>query len=129
MSKHNATKFFLEAAALGCLLAPVWFAGACASSGNTNKASAVADDKAAGRVALFDPALSIILPPGFKPLDIKSVKIRLADNNLPRNIFADADQTGYVMVTYQDDPEMAPADLARAKGFTERTQRDLAPWI
>ncbi|MFL6373390.1 MAG: hypothetical protein ACJ73D_01865, partial [Pyrinomonadaceae bacterium] len=35
----------------------------------------------------------------------------------------------YVLVTYNDDLELAPADLARVKGLTERTQHDLLPWI
>jgi hypothetical protein len=107
----------------------VWFAAACASTGNSNNASAAADDLHDGRVTLFDPALSFVPPVGFKSLDVSELKISLPENEDPRNIFADDDQTGYVIVTYQDDLDVAPADLVRVKGFTERTQRGLADWI
>src|SRR5438477_2732389 len=128
MSKHKTTRLFLATSALACVLTQIW-GTACASTGDSKNVTAAADDKRDGRVALFDPALSFVPPAGFRSLDIKELKIKLPDNEHPRSVFADADQTGYVLVTYNDDLELAPADLARVKGFTERTQRDLAPWI
>ena len=130
MSKDKGTKFYFEAAALACIFVQLWLAAGCSSTGGPKNALPAADnDKHDGRVTLFDPALSFIPPAGFKPIDANELKISLADNEEPRNIFADADQTGWVIVTYQDDLDVEPADLVKAKAFTERTQRGLADWI
>ncbi|MFL6373556.1 MAG: hypothetical protein ACJ73D_02705, partial [Pyrinomonadaceae bacterium] len=89
-------KLFLATPALACVLTQIC-GTACSSSGDPKNVSAAADDKRDGRVVLFDPALSFVPPPGFRSLDIKQLNIKLPDTEHPRSVFADADQTGYVL--------------------------------
>jgi hypothetical protein len=86
------------------------------------------ESSGAALVTLFDPALSFAPPAEFKSIDAKDLRVKLAENEHPRNIFADEDQEGLILVTY-DDRAMTPDDLAKEKESTENARRNDAPWI
>lgn len=81
------------------------------------------------RVTLFDPALSFAPPAEFKSTDAAELKKKTANIDHLKNIFADEDQEGLVIITYDDSRQMTADDLAKIKESTERERQNQDPWI
>ena len=78
--------------------------------------------------SLFDNKVSFVPPPGLRQLTKEEIARRFsAVQPPPQYVFAQDNDVLAVKIYLQETPE--DADLARIKGFVERTQGKYFPWI
>lgn len=107
----------------------IFLTGSCSSSAalsasNNSNSNTQKTDK---RISLFDNRVSFVPPDGFKPVKIEEVKKKLADNDAPKNIFANENQSAYITI-YFGDFDLEDNQLNDTKKFVEGTHRNFSSW-
>lgn len=129
--KLNLFFTFIAAANLFLFLS---FSSSCASQKNdsspqaANTIAAENPNTPDSRVSLIDDQVSFVPPADFKVLTADRLNKKLPDNDFPKHIFSNSDQTGLVFV-YFDDVDLKPEDLPEVKKFVEGNHRNYSNWI
>lgn len=110
------------------------FSNSCAAQKNDSssqtaiKTNAESSNTPDNRISLFDDQVSFVPPADFKILTIDQLNKKLPENDFPKHIFSNSDQTGLVLV-YFGDLELKTEDLPEVKKFVEGTHRNYSGWI
>lgn len=104
---------------------PVWLLALILFTAGCSTANPAETDR---RISLFDGRVSFIPPDGFKPVKQEQLKMKLAENDPPKHIFANESQSAVVMI-YAGDHDLEPHQLIEIKRFVEGMHRNYSGWI
>jgi len=131
MTKNRRTKNITKESVSIYLFLLILFAGSCSATKelNTNNALASANtNKTDKQISLFEGRVTFTPPDGFKSVQPDKLKRKSAENDSPKNIYTNENQSAAIKI-YFGDVDLEPRQLKDTKEFVEKTHQKYSKWI